>query len=138
MVMVMMMEVVLIYVTMTIVMIMEVLLYVDGGLCTQSPISSLSRFPFNGEPSLTAVLTILLIFIAQYCPSVDVNALDQDNHPVLCAVCFLYLQVSLLTSEDDTEDDTGLCCCFLLVSLFSDVCISWTPMLVSSLCSRRL
>ena len=65
MVMVMMMEVVLIYVTMTIVMIMEVLLYVDGGLCTQSPISSLSRFPFNGEPSLTAVLTIFLIFIAQ-------------------------------------------------------------------------
>ena len=134
MVMVMMMEVVLIYVTMTIVMIMEVLLYVDGGLCTQSPISSLSRFPFNGEPSLTAVLTILLIFIAQYCPSVDVNALDQDNHPVLCAVCFLYLQVSLLISEDDT----GLCCCFLLVSLFSDVCIFWTLMLVSSLCSRGL
>ena len=134
MVMVMMMEVVLIYVTMTIVMIMEVLLYVDGGLCTQSPISSLSRFPFNGEPSLTAVLTIFLIFIAQYFPNVDVNALDQDNHPVLCAVCFLYLQVSLLTSEDDT----GLCCCFLLVSLFSDVCIFWTPMLVSSLCSRRL
>ena len=63
MVMVMMMEVVLIYVMMTIVMIMEVLLYVDGGLCTQSPISSLSRFPFNGEPSLTAVLTIFLIFM---------------------------------------------------------------------------
>ena len=38
---------------------------------------------------------------AQYCPSVDVNALDQDNHPELCAVCFLYLQFSLLISEDD-------------------------------------
>ena len=107
MVMVMMMEVimimkvVMIYVMMMIVMIMEVLLYVDGGLCTQSPISSLSRFPFNGEPSLTAVLTIFLIFIAQHCSGVEVNALDQDNHPVPCAVCFLYLQVSLLISEDD-------------------------------------
>ena len=57
------MKVVMIYVMMMIVMIMEVLLYVDGGLCTQSPISSLSRFPFNGEPSLTAVLTIFLIFV---------------------------------------------------------------------------
>ena len=38
---------------------------------------------------------------AQHCPGVDVNALDQDNHPVFCAVCFLYLQVSLLISEDD-------------------------------------
>ena len=60
---IMIMKVVTIYVMMTIVMIMEVLLYVDGGLCTQSPISSLSRFPFNGEPSLTAVLTIFLIFV---------------------------------------------------------------------------
>ena len=100
---IMIMKVVTIYVMMTIVMKMEVLLYVDGGLCTQSPISSLSRFPFNGEPSLTAVLTIFLIFIAQHCPGVEVSALDQDNHPVLCAVCFLYLQVSLLISEDDLK-----------------------------------
>ena len=86
----MIMKVVMIYVMMMFVMIMEVLLYVDGGLCTQSPISSLSRFPFNGEPSLTAVLTIFLIFIAQHCLGIEVSALDQDNHPVLCAVCTVF------------------------------------------------